>query len=277
MDWVMNKWSKLATFPAKKSLGQIFLVDENIARKIVRFVAPNPKDMILEIGPGFGALTKYLIPVVNKLIAVEIDRNLVQNLKEEFGEENNFELLEGDFLELEIVELFEVSGPLRVLGNIPYHITSPVIFKIFEQRDLVHDMILMIQKEVAQRIVASPGSKEYGLLSVFSQLYSEPRILFHVSKNVFKPKPEVDSTVVRWDFTKNLQIEIKSPETLHKVIHGTFQQRRKMLRKSLRSIPELQLTLENIDFNFERRPEDLTAVEFVELSNLLYEQRYFSS
>ena len=272
MDWVMNKWSKLATFRPKKSLGQIFLVDENIARKIVRFVAPNPGDIILEIGPGFGALTKYLIPVVNKLIAVEIDRNLVKNLKEEFGEENNFELLEGDFLELEIVELFEDSGPLRVLGNIPYHITSPVIFKIFGQRDLVHDMILMIQKEVAQRIVASPGSKEYGLLSVFSQLYSEPRILFHVSKNVFKPKPEVDSTVVRWDFTKNLQIAIKSPETLHKVIHGAFQQRRKMLRKSLRSIPELQLTLENIDFNFERRPEDLTPVEFVELSNVLYEQ-----
>lgn len=270
MDWVMNKWSSSATFRPKKSLGQNFLVDENIARKIIASVAPNPEDVILEIGPGFGILTKYLAPAVKKLIAVEIDPKLVQNLKERFDGQKNFELIAGDFLELEFVELIEDSGYLRVLGNIPYHITSPAIFKIFEHRNLVHDMILMIQKEVAQRIVASPGDKEYGILSVFSQLYSEPRILFHVSRNVFKPKPEVDSTVVRWDFTREPRMTIRNEEILHKVIHGVFQQRRKMLRKSLKNIPELPVNLDDLNFDLQKRPEELTPAEFVKLSNLLF-------
>jgi 16S rRNA (adenine1518-N6/adenine1519-N6)-dimethyltransferase len=265
----MNEWSSSATFRPKKSLGQNFLVDENIARKIIASVAPNPEDVILEIGPGFGVLTKYLIPAVKKLIAVEIDPKLVQNLKERFGEAKNFDLIAGDFLELDFVELFENLEPLRVLGNIPYHITSPVIFKVFEHRNLVHDMILMIQKEVAQRIVAAPGNKEYGILSVFSQLRSEPRILFHVSRNVFKPKPEVDSTVVRWDFTREPRLEIRSEEILDKVIHGVFQQRRKMLRKSLKNIPELSVNLDDLNFDLQKRPEELTPAEFVELSNLL--------
>lgn len=257
------------TFRPKKSLGQNFLVDENIARKIIRFVAPTPKDVILEIGPGFGILTKYLIPTIEKVIAVEIDHNLSQKLKNQFGQRKNFELIEGDFLELEIVEFFDHLGKLRVLGNIPYHITSPVIFKIFENREYIQDMILMIQKEVGQRIVALPGSKDYGILSVFSQLYSEPHLLFHVSKNVFKPKPEVDSTVVRWDFSKSLEVGVKSKEILQIVIHGTFQQRRKMLRKSLKNIPGLSANIQKLDFNLKKRPEDLNPSEFVELSNLI--------
>ncbi|MFQ6112974.1 MAG: 16S rRNA (adenine(1518)-N(6)/adenine(1519)-N(6))-dimethyltransferase RsmA [bacterium] len=260
------------TFRPKKSLGQNFLVDENIARKIIRCLAPNPKDVILEIGPGFGVLTKYLIPAAKKVSAVEIDRNLALQLKERFGQEKNFRLLQADFLNMGMAEFFNPGEKWRVLGNIPYHITSPVIFKIFKMREFVRDMILMIQREVAQRIVASPGNKEYGILSVFSQLYSEPRILFHVSKNVFKPKPEVDSTVVQWDFSKGLEVVVKSEELLQQVIHGVFQQRRKMLRRSLKNIPGLSPNLSNLNVNLERRPEDLSPTEIVELSNLIYQE-----
>ncbi|MFQ5863773.1 MAG: 16S rRNA (adenine(1518)-N(6)/adenine(1519)-N(6))-dimethyltransferase RsmA [bacterium] len=260
------------TFRPKRSLGQNFLVDDNIARKIIRHLAPNPEDVILEIGPGFGVLTDYLMPAVKKVIAVEIDRNLTKELQKRFGKENNFKLILGDFLRVEMAELCDPREKLRVLGNIPYHLTSPVIFKIFKAREFVHDMTLMIQREVAQRIVASPGSKEYGILSVFSQLYSEPRILFQVSKNVFNPKPEIDSAVVRWDFSKGLDVVVKSEDTLQKVIHGVFQQRRKMLRRSLKHILSLSVTLDALNFNLARRPEDLSPGEMVKLSNLIYQE-----
>jgi 16S rRNA (adenine1518-N6/adenine1519-N6)-dimethyltransferase len=256
-------------FRPKKSLGQNFLVDENIARKIIRYLAPNPEDVVLEIGPGFGVLTKYLIPAVKHVFAVEIDRNLTKELKQRFAGEKTFKLIQGDFLEIDMAEFYDGREKLKIIGNIPYHITSPVIFKIFNVREFVRDMILMIQREVAQRIVASPGSKEYGILSVFSQLYSEPQILFHVSKKVFSPKPEVDSSVVRWDFSKGLDVTVKSKEILDQVIHGVFQQRRKMLRRSLRNITNLSVNINNLNFDLERRPEDLGPEEIVELSNLI--------
>ncbi|MFQ5823371.1 MAG: 16S rRNA (adenine(1518)-N(6)/adenine(1519)-N(6))-dimethyltransferase RsmA [bacterium] len=259
-------------FRPKKSLGQNFLVDENIARKIIRYIAPNPNDVILEIGPGFGVLTKYLVPAAKKVIAVEIDRNLTQHLKKRFEQEKNFKLIQGDFLEIEIADFYDARAKLRVLGNIPYHITSTVIFKIFDMREFIFDMILMIQREVAQRIVASPGSKEYGILSVFSQLYSEPRILFHVSKNVFIPKPEVDSSLVQWDFSKRLEVDVNNMDILQEVVHGVFQQRRKMLRKSLKNIPGISVNINHLNFDLEKRPEDLSSREFVELSNLLYQE-----
>ncbi len=255
-----------AAFRPKKSLGQNFLVDENIARKIIHHVAATPDDTIVEIGPGFGVLTKYLIPVSKRVIAVEIDRKLARHLAGQFGHPQNFILIQGDFLKKELAE-FSGGEKVRVLGNIPYHITSPVIFKVFAARHLVTDMILMIQKEVARRIVAQPGSKDYGILSVFSQLHSSPKILFSVSKNVFKPKPDVDSAVVRWDFSRPLAAVVSSYEILDSVVHATFQQRRKMLRKSLQQIIEVADHLDQIDFDLKKRPEELSPGEFVKLSN----------
>lgn len=260
------------TFRPKKSLGQNFLVDENIARKIIKFVAPSPEDIVIEIGPGFGVLTKYLIPEVKKIVAVEIDRHLVRELESGFGQHENFELVAGDFLEFEIAAVAAGGRTVRVLGNVPYHITSPVIFKIFDQRVFVRDMILMIQKEVARRIVAAPNSKDYGILSIFSQLYAEPRILFHVSKNVFKPRPEVDSSVVQWDFSKKKGAGIRNEDILRQVVRGTFQQRRKMLRKSLSHLATLPVDTDRLEMNLERRPEELYPPEFVELSNQIAEQ-----
>lgn len=259
----MNK----LTFRPRQSLGQNFLVDENIARKITKNLTPNPQDVIIEIGAGFGVLTKYLIPETRRIVAVEIDRDLCQNLRVEFGEFANFELVEGDFLKLDLRRYLEEGSRLRILGNIPYHITSPVIFKIFELRRIIKDMTLMIQREVAERIVAQPACKAYGILSVFSQLYSRPKILFHVSKNVFKPRPEVDSTVLRWDFSKACDFEIRDEDLLDKIIHLAFQQRRKMLRRSLQQLPGFMSFFTRFDFDLEKRPEELSVTEFVELSN----------
>lgn len=259
----MNK----LTFRPKQSLGQNFLVDENTARKIIRKLTPNPQDLIIEIGPGFGVLTKYIIKQARKVIAIEIDAKLCENLRSRFGSSKNFTLVHGDFLKTELRNYLEEKVPIRFLGNIPYHITSPVIFKIFQIRQFVSDLTLMIQREVAERIVARPGGKEYGILSVFSQLYSQPKILFHVSKNVFKPKPDVHSSVLRWDFSKPEDVDVENEEVLDKVIHLTFQQRRKMLRKSLQQIPGFFEYSQKINFDLEKRPEELSAREFVELSN----------
>ena len=256
-----------AAFRPKKSLGQNFLVDENIARKIIQYLSPQPQDVMVEIGPGFGVLTKYLIPCVQRLIAVEIDHKLSRRLAAQFGRHENLVLIEGDFLKTDLLEFTGGSLKLRVLGNIPYHITSPVIFKVFAVRALVADMILMIQKEVARRIVANPGSKDYGILSVFSQLFSQPKMLFSVSKNVFKPRPDVDSVMVRWDFSKPVDLGIANSEILDKLVHVTFQQRRKMLRKSLQQLDNISDQISQIDFNLEKRPEELTPIEFVHLSN----------
>ncbi|MFQ5604229.1 MAG: 16S rRNA (adenine(1518)-N(6)/adenine(1519)-N(6))-dimethyltransferase RsmA [bacterium] len=258
-------------FRPKKSLGQNFLVDENIARKIIQCLAPTPNDVILEIGAGFGVLTKYLVSEVKQLVAVEIDNHLFEKLQLALGCHKNVTLIHDDILKIDLKGCFPEQVKIRVLGNIPYHITSPVLFEIFDFRHRVEDMILMVQKEVAQRLAAAPGNKEYGILSVFSQLFSDVRILFHVSKNVFKPQPEVDSSVVRWDFYRSPQLMVKDFKLLDKIIHRAFQQRRKMLRRSLRNLPEIAGKLNCLDFNLEQRPEELRAEEFVRLANLLSE------
>ncbi len=258
-------------FRPKQSLGQNFLVDENIARKIIQHFSPQPQDVVVEIGPGFGVLTKYLIPSVQRLVAVEIDRKLIRHLSAQFASHQNFVLIAGDFLKHDLAEISGGAKKLRVLGNIPYHITSPVIFKVFESRHLAADMMLMIQKEVARRIVAQPRSKDYGILSVFSQLFSTPKILFSVSKNVFKPKPEVDSAVVRWDFSKPAELTVSNYDVFNQLVHVTFQQRRKMLRKSLQQLKDIANKIEQIDFDLEKRPEELSPAEFVQLSNQIAE------
>ncbi|RMD88621.1 MAG: ribosomal RNA small subunit methyltransferase A [Calditrichaeota bacterium] len=265
----MKLWPEGKNFHPKKSLGQNFLVDENIARKIVRLVNPQPGETFVEIGPGSGILTRHLLPKVKHLIAVEIDSRLVSFLKETFAENKNFSLIAGDFLRLNLRELLRGVKHARILGNIPYNITSPVIFKVLEHRDLFIDMTLMIQKEVAVRVVASPGNKDYGILSVYCQLFAEPRILFHVSRHVFKPEPEVDSSVVRWKFYQEPKFRIENQQIFDLVVHRAFQMRRKMLKSSLRKIKPVAQYLKKIDFDLNRRPEELSPEQWVQLSNLI--------
>ncbi len=256
------------TFRPKQSLGQNFLQDENVVRKIAHNINPGPQDTMVEIGPGFGILTKHLLPKVHRLIAIEIDQHLFEKLQQRYTDAN-LELVHADFLKTDLSKYFFESRKIRVVGNIPYHITSPVIFKIFPVRAHVQDLILMIQREVAERIIAVPGNKSFGILSVFSQLYSKPEILFHVSRHVFSPKPDVDSSVVRWDFSKAPVLTIDNEEFLKKVVRTAFQQRRKMLRKSLQQLPGIGKKILEVDFDLQKRPEQLQVAEFVTLANLI--------
>lgn len=255
------------TFRPRKSLGQNFMVDENVAQKIVRILAPNPDDIIIEIGPGFGVLTAYILQRCARVVAVEVDRYLISHLQARFEKFDNFELIAGDFLKTELRAFVPEGGRLRLVGNIPYHITSPVIFKAFAAREVMSDMLLTIQREVAERIVAGPCCKEYGILSVFSQAYAQPQIACYISRNVFKPRPEVDSAVVRWDFSKSADADVKNDALFRQVVRATFNQRRKMLRKSLQQLDKARSILPQLNFDLQKRPEELPVGEFIELTN----------
>ena len=256
----------------KKSLGQNFLTDENIARKIISSLDLKSDDCVLEIGSGTGVLTKYLVQNEARVIGVEIDKNLVQQLQKQFGAATNFLLYSDDILEISFEEILTGDQRWKAVANLPYHITSPVLFKLFENRLLFESAILMVQKEVAQRIVAKPFNKDYGILSVFSQFYAEPKILFDVSKHVFFPKPEVISAVIRFEFNKPAMFSEGEEKVLRQVVKGCFNQRRKMLRNSLLAIPDLVFDINKIHFDLTQRPEQLSVSDFIELTKQIVRQ-----
>jgi len=250
----------------KKSLGQNFLRDENIARKIISSLSLNSDDYVLEIGPGTGMLTKYLIEQAKRVVAVEIDKNLVQKLLKQFCTYDNLFLYHDDILKISFKEILRGNQSWKVVANLPYHITSPVLFKLFDHRTFFDSATLMIQKEVAQRIVAQPKSKNYGILSVFSQLYAEVKILFEISHHVFFPKPEVSSAVVKWKFKQTEPLDQQEDDLFRRIVKGSFSQRRKMLRNSLRSVFNNEVDLTQINFDLEQRPEDVSVQGFIELT-----------
>jgi 16S rRNA (adenine1518-N6/adenine1519-N6)-dimethyltransferase len=250
----------------KKSLGQNFLKDENVARKIISNLNLRSDDYILEIGSGTGILTKYLVQTAAKVVAVEIDKNLVQHLFKQFDSITNFLLYHDDILKISFEEILGGHQNWKAVANLPYHITSPVLFKFFEKKHFFDNATLMVQKEVAQRIVARSSAKNYGTLSVFSQFYAEPKILFDVSKNVFFPKPDVISTVVRLEFKTDDLFNKQEESLFRQVVKGTFNQRRKMLRNSLLATPDLNINLEQIHIDLKQRPEQLSVSDFIELT-----------
>ena len=250
----------------KKSLGQNFLKDENIARKIISTMHLSEEDHVLEIGPGTGVLTKYLVEQAGAVTAVEIDNHLAPQLREKFSSFPKFKLIHKDVLKTSFVDILGSQQDWRVVANLPYHITSPVLFRLFENRHALRDATLMVQKEVAQRIVAGPGSKTFGILSVFSQYFADVKILFEVSKNVFFPAPEVDSAVVHWKFKKDTPLIAGEENLLRSVVKGVFAQRRKMLRNSLKSIKDLKIDIEQLDVNLNQRPEQLSIDDFILLT-----------
>lgn len=258
---------KLSSFEPRKSLGQHFLVDQNVADKIVRSLALQPTDYVLEIGPGRGSLTRLIIPHVAKLIAVELDQRLASFLHGQFGgDTGNFNLINADFLSLEIESMIDAGSGLRIVGNIPYNISSPVIFKVVNSRHVVRDMTLMLQREVAQRLVAKPGNKDFGILSVINQAYAQVQILFDVSRNVFSPVPNVDSAVVHWQFGTTYADEIKNHDFFRRLVRTAFGQRRKMLRNSLKNFVA---GVKNFPVSLDRRPEQLSIREWIDFCNAL--------
>ncbi|GJQ21923.1 MAG: ribosomal RNA small subunit methyltransferase A [Bacteroidia bacterium] len=249
----------------KKSLGQNFLRDENVARNIVQTIRPGRRDAVLEIGPGMGVLTAYLVGEAGHYLGVELDHRLLELLRSRFPSAT---FLEGDILAVRMKDL-QIPGNLglRVVGNIPYSLTSEILFWIVDQRNALVDATLMMQWEVARRLTARPRTKDYGILSVVLQMYMVPEIRFKVSPNSFYPKPSVDSAVVH--LGKRNWVPAHSEELFRSVVRGTFGKRRKTLLNSLRSLGYGEDVLRSLRFDLGRRPEELSGEEFLELSSEL--------
>ncbi|HWA06067.1 MAG TPA: 16S rRNA (adenine(1518)-N(6)/adenine(1519)-N(6))-dimethyltransferase RsmA [Ignavibacteria bacterium] len=248
----------------KKSLGQNYLIDENICRNIVDTFEIEQGEHIIEIGPGRGALTKYILQKTSNLTVIELDRNNCTFLKDLFPGLN---IVNADFLKLDLDKLRgNPVEKLRVIGNIPYNITSPIIFKLMDFRTIVKDAQLMIQEEVARRITADPDNKEYGIPSVLLNVFGSSKLLFKVSRNCFYPKPKVDSRIIYFDFSVSLEEDVKDKVFFRKLVKAAFGTRRKTLKNALKNI-DADLSKAEIDLG--RRAENLTIHEFIELSNRL--------
>ncbi|OPX27084.1 MAG: ribosomal RNA small subunit methyltransferase A [Candidatus Cloacimonas sp. 4484_140] len=253
----------------KKSLGQHFLIEDNIARKIVRISDIGQNDIVWEIGPGSGVLTRFLLEKCRKLFAFEIDNEWFGYLQSLF-EQTNHTLINADILQVDFNKYFD-DEKVKIVANLPYQITSPLLFKILENRDLFSSITVMIQDEVADRICARSGNKEYGKLSIKLQLYYTIKKKFSVPPHVFRPQPKVNSAVVQL-IPKQDVPEILNHKQLWDLIDKVFNHRRKMLRVSLKPFlakNEYEQLLDTSALDFTRRPEDLSIREFVDLSNAI--------
>jgi len=256
---------------AKKHLGQHFLNDENIAKKIADSLTEKGYDDVLEIGPGMGVLTKYLLTKKPKVTVMELDTESVAYLQEVFPVEHitlnttadKFTIIEGDFLKQHLQETFS-KKQVAIIGNFPYNISSQIVFKAIENRDYVPEFSGMFQKEVAQRIAEKKGSKVYGILSVLTQAFYDVEYLFTVPPTVFNPPPKVDSGVIRLIRKENYTLPVDE-KLFFRVVKTSFNQRRKMLRSSLKSF-NLSDSLKE-DPIFAKRPEQLSVQEFIELTD----------
>lgn len=247
----------------KKFLGQHFLKDLNIAKDIADTVDSCPSLPILEVGPGMGVLTQYLVQKGRKVKVVELDFESVDYLKENYPQLQE-DIIESDFLKMELDKIFD-NNPFVLTGNYPYNISSQIFFKMLDYKDLIPCCTGMIQKEVAERIAAGPGSKTYGILSILIQAWYKVEYLFTVHEHVFNPPPKVKSAVIR--MTRNETTDLGCNERLFKlIVKTTFNQRRKTLRNSISSILDKQNPL-SADPIFNKRPEQLSVEQFVELTN----------
>jgi 16S rRNA (adenine1518-N6/adenine1519-N6)-dimethyltransferase len=246
----------------KKKIGQHFLNDLNIAQKIADLLQHQNCDNILEIGPGMGVLTQFLIPKIKNLKLVEIDTESVTYLNRKYPERQK-DILNEDFLKMNLSKTFEGQA-FGIIGNFPYNISSQIVFKALEYRQYLPFFCGMFQKEVAQRICEKPGTKAYGILSVLCQTYYHAQYHFNVSPAVFSPPPKVDSGVLSLKRKEDLIIDFDE-KLLFRIVKTGFQQRRKTLRNSLKSLNIHKLTLE--DSIFDLRPEKLSAAQFIELTN----------
>jgi 16S rRNA (adenine1518-N6/adenine1519-N6)-dimethyltransferase len=249
------------SFKTKKSLGQHFLTDNNIIAKILTSVEAGEGDRIIEIGPGTGALTKWLVKSHTDVHAIEVDERAAEILNNELPE---LHLHQKDVLKVRWEEMVQSTGKNIVLGNLPYYITSPILFSVLEKRALFTEAIFMMQKEVAQRLVASPSSKEYGILSVQTQLMSSPEILFDVSPNSFSPPPKVMSSVIKLRFDKPALA--CSDQMLKRVVRTAFNQRRKKLSNALKPVLG---DVQPDGFDYSKRAEDWQPDIYADLAERL--------
>ncbi len=260
----------------RKWLGQNFLRDDRIARKIVDAVGPRPEEVIVEIGPGEGALTKHLAASGAKLVLVELDERAVKPLQQAYPGPR-VQVLHQDVLTVDFDGLAAATGAerLRIVGNIPYYITSPILFHVLDNRRRVRDLTMMVQREVARRLAAVPRTKAYGILSVFCQLFADVRVLFDVQPGSFHPRPDVTSSVVQLVMLDAPRFVLRDEQFFRGMVRAVFGKRRKTLRNALRYVVDDGAVAAVPDASMlRRRPEDLTIEECVELSNALYEHTH---
>ena len=264
-------------FAFQKRFGQNFLIDAHVLEKIVSAAGITKDDCVLEIGPGIGTMTQYLAESAGQVIAVEIDTNLLPILADTLKDYSNVKVINQDILKVDINELvkeYNNGRPIKVVANLPYYITTPIIMGLFESNVLIDNITVMVQKEVADRMQVGPGSKDYGALSLAVQYYASPYIVANVPPNCFIPRPNVGSAVIRLTRYQEPPVQVKDPKLMFKLIRASFNQRRKTLQNGLNNSPEISFSKEEITKAIESlgvspsvRGEALSLEQFAQLAN----------
>lgn len=266
-------------FRFQKKYGQNFLIDPHVLEKIVAAAEITGEDFVLEIGPGIGTMTQYLCESAGEVMAVEIDRNLIPILEETLAGYDNVSVVNEDILKMDIISVVQernAGKPIKVVANLPYYITTPIIMELFESHVPFKSITVMVQKEVAERMQAAPGTKEYGALSLAVQYYAEAKIVANVPPNCFMPRPGVGSAVIRLSCHENRPVQVQDEKLLFQLIRASFNWRRKTLQNGLANDPKLQISketaaraIEEMGWQAAVRGETLTLQQFADLANLL--------
>ena len=266
-------------FVFQKRFGQNFLIDTHVLEKIIRASEITKDDFVLEIGPGIGTMTQYLACAAGKVVAVEIDKTLIPILEDTLSEYDNVQIINQDVLKVNLAKLAEEENggkPIKVVANLPYYITTPIIMGLFENHVPLKSITVMVQKEVADRMQVGPGTKDYGALSLAVQYYAKPYIVANVPPNCFMPRPKVGSAVIRLERYEEPPVQVADEKLMFRIIRASFNQRRKTLVNGLKNSPEIQFSKEEIEAAIETlgkgasvRGEALTLEEFARLSNIL--------
>ena len=269
-------------FVFQKKFGQNFLIDTHVLNKIILAAGITKEDLVLEIGPGIGTMTQYLAEAARQVVAVEIDGNLIPILRETLQEYKNITLIHDDILKVDICRLAEQYNegrPIKVVANLPYYITTPIIMGLFEKQVPVDNITVMVQKEVADRMQVGPGSKDYGALSLAVQYYAKPYLVANVPPNCFLPRPKVGSAVIRLTRYPSPPVQVKDPALMFRLIRACFNQRRKTLQNGLFNSPDLTFSREQIALAIHTlgvsatvRGEVLTLEQFARLADIFYEE-----
>lgn len=276
---ILNKYK----FVFQKKFGQNFLIDEHVLSKIIRSAEITEDDFVVEIGPGIGTLTQYLAAFAREVAAIEIDDALIPILEDTLSAYDNVTVIHEDVLKVDLCKLAEEKNggePIKVVANLPYYITTPIIMGLFENHVPVESITIMVQKEVADRMKTGPGSKDYGALSLAVQYYAKPELVANVPPNCFMPRPRVGSAVIRLTCHTEVPVEAEDEKLMFQIIRASFNQRRKTLVNGLGNAPELHIpkeitteVLEEMGLSASVRGEALTLAQFAELSNRILEKR----
>ena len=270
-------------FVFQKKFGQNFLIDTHVLEKIMNAAQISKDDCVVEVGPGIGTMTQYLACAARKVVAVEIDKALIPILEDTLSDYDNARVINNDVLKVDIAKLAEEENggkPIKVVANLPYYITTPIIMGLFENHVPIKSITVMVQKEVADRMQVGPGTKDYGALSLAVQYYAKPYIVANVPPNCFMPRPKVGSAVIRLERYEEPPVKVKDEKLMFRIIRASFNQRRKTLANGLKNSAELDYTKEEIEAAIEAlgrgasiRGEALTLEEFAKLADFLYDCR----